>query len=310
MNNLKNNIRRAPRRLARRKSARGCEPTYDKLSSQLFSLFPILSVSKGTSYFNDALGTTVGSKSNGKYSAAALSAFGENLSVDSPTPTPISNFFTGKPFVEGLGHAFLMRNYRAGLAKWQTADPMGYPDGWNQLAYCGNGVISRVDCLGCNSWEYYKQKTHETEDAWMEYKRKHKNQCPLRLEWYEHKVEDDVYFHEAYRGVGIIDGQEYDIYQQFYYDIYAMDVYAAIDPLGEFRDSLLPASISLGAGGIITAVALSGPWGIAAGVVISVAGVAITVAGEVKPLDWELIGTIYNFYPDSITFKYRRVLRE
>ena len=30
--------------------------------------------SKGTSYFNDALGTTVGSKSNGKYSAAAICA--------------------------------------------------------------------------------------------------------------------------------------------------------------------------------------------------------------------------------------------
>ncbi len=105
--------------------------------------------SKGTSYFNDALGTTVGSKSNGKYSAAALTAFGEDLTVHSPTPTQNSNFFTGKPFVEGLGHAFLMRNYRAGLAKWQTADPMGYPDGWNQLAYCGNGVTGAVDLWGC-----------------------------------------------------------------------------------------------------------------------------------------------------------------
>ena len=42
-----------------------------------------------------------------------------------------------------------MRNYRAGLAKWQTADPMGYPDGWNQLAYCGNGVTGCVDLWGC-----------------------------------------------------------------------------------------------------------------------------------------------------------------
>ena len=104
--------------------------------------------SKGTSYFNDMLGTTVGSKSKGKYSAAALTAFGENLSVDSPTPTQNSNFFTGKPYVEGLGHAFLMRNYRAGLAKWQTADPLGYPDGWNQLVYCNNGVTSAVDLWG------------------------------------------------------------------------------------------------------------------------------------------------------------------
>lgn len=103
--------------------------------------------SKGTSYFNDALGTTVGSKSNGKYSAAALTAFGEDLTVDSPTQN--SSFFTGKPYVEGLGHAFLMRNYRACLAKWQSADPMGYPDGWNQLVYCNNGVTSAVDLWGC-----------------------------------------------------------------------------------------------------------------------------------------------------------------
>ena len=105
--------------------------------------------SKGTSYFNDALGTTVGSKKGGKYSAAALTAFGEDLTVHSPTPTQNSNFFTGKPYVEGLGHAFLMRNYRAGLAKWQSADPLGYPDGWNQLAYCGNGVTGAVDLWGC-----------------------------------------------------------------------------------------------------------------------------------------------------------------
>ena len=89
--------------------------------------------SKGTSSFNDALGTTVGAKKDGKYSAAALTAFGEDLSVHSPTPTHNSNFYTGKPHVAGLGHAFLLRNYRAGLAKWQTADSLGYPDGWNAI---------------------------------------------------------------------------------------------------------------------------------------------------------------------------------
>ena len=77
--------------------------------------------SKGTSYFNDMLGTTVGSRKDGKYSPTALTAFGEDLSVTSsgesfrsPFPVPHSPFFTGKPYVEGLGHAFLMRNYRAG----------------------------------------------------------------------------------------------------------------------------------------------------------------------------------------------------
>jgi RHS repeat-associated protein len=109
--------------------------------------------SKGTSYFNDALGTTIGAKKDGKYSAAALTAFGERLdNVDSTSPAIRSlgeGWFTGKPFVEGLGHAFLMRNYRAGLAKWQSADPMGYPDGWNQLAYCNNAATSAVDLWGC-----------------------------------------------------------------------------------------------------------------------------------------------------------------
>ena len=122
--------------------------------------------SKGTSYFNDALGTTVGAKKDGKYSAAALTAFGEPFADMSGEATSnikhqTSNsqtFLTGKPYVEGLGHAFWMRNYRAGLAKWQTADPMGYPDGWNQLAYCNNGVTSAVDLWGCewvrvDSWD-------------------------------------------------------------------------------------------------------------------------------------------------------------
>jgi RHS repeat-associated protein len=112
---------------------------------------PVVS-SKGTSYFNDMLGTTIGSKSNGKYSAAALTAFGERLdNADGTSPAIRSlgeGWFTGKPFVEGLGHTFLMRNYRAGLAKWQTADPLGYPDGWNQLAYCGNSTVYNVDVAG------------------------------------------------------------------------------------------------------------------------------------------------------------------
>jgi RHS repeat-associated protein len=115
---------------------------------------PVVS-SKGTSYFNDILGTTVGFKSNGKYSAAALTAFGERLdNVDSTSPAIRSlgeGWFTGKPFVAGLGHAFLMRNYRATLGKWQTSDPLGYPDGWNQLAYCNNGVICNADILGAST---------------------------------------------------------------------------------------------------------------------------------------------------------------
>ena len=110
--------------------------------------------SKGTKYFNDMLGTTVGAKFGkyGKYTAAALTAFGEDLTDRcQPPSTSSTSFYTGKPEVAGLGYAFLFRNYRASLAMWQTADPLGYPDGWNQLAYCGNGVAGAVDLWGCSN---------------------------------------------------------------------------------------------------------------------------------------------------------------
>ena len=113
---------------------------------------PVVS-SKGATYFNDALGTTVGVRegrgasrkgAKRRYTAAALTAFG----VAALAPQGQQTFFTGKPQVEGLGRVFLYRNYRADLAKWQTADPLGYPDGWNQLAYCGNEVTRFVDLEG------------------------------------------------------------------------------------------------------------------------------------------------------------------
>ena len=114
---------------------------------------PVVS-SRGATYFNDALGTTVGVRegrgasrkgAKRRYTAAALTAFG----VAALAPQGQQTFFTGKPQVEGLGRVFLYRNYRADLAKWQTADPLGYPDGWNQLAYCGNEVTRLIDFLGC-----------------------------------------------------------------------------------------------------------------------------------------------------------------
>ncbi len=127
---------------------------------------PVVS-SRGAAYFNDALGTTVGvregrgaarKRSARRYTAAALTAFGEPLPAAATSPNSnirqfdhsiiSSPFFTGKPQVEGLGRVFLYRNYRADLAKWQTADPLGYPDGWNQLAYCGNEALGTIDLYG------------------------------------------------------------------------------------------------------------------------------------------------------------------
>ena len=100
--------------------------------------------SDGGVMFNDILGTTLGVSTNDGYASSSMTAFGDTANCQLPT----SSFFTGKPHVDGLGHAFLLRNYRADLGKWPTADPLSYPDGWNQLAYCRNGVVDSFDFLG------------------------------------------------------------------------------------------------------------------------------------------------------------------
>jgi RHS repeat-associated protein len=98
--------------------------------------------------FNDILGTTLGTENADGYVPVELSSFGDASPSHLPTSSPSRHLFTGKPEVDGLGHAFLFRNYRAGLGKWQTADPLGYPDGWNQMAYCGNVAILHIDYAG------------------------------------------------------------------------------------------------------------------------------------------------------------------
>ena len=60
----------------------------------------------------------------------------------------ISAMFTGKPHVAELGYMFLFRNYDSSLGKWSTSDPLGYPDGWNNFAYCNNWTTECMDFLG------------------------------------------------------------------------------------------------------------------------------------------------------------------
>ena len=82
------------------------------------------------------LGNTVAI--NGK--SVDMTAFGETENTNA--------MFTGKPHVAELGYTFLFRNYDSSLGKWSTADPLGYPDGWNNFAYCNNGVTKTIDYLG------------------------------------------------------------------------------------------------------------------------------------------------------------------
>ena len=96
---------------------------------------PILSSKDGV-IFNDMLGSTL--NIGGK--AVNMTAFGES--------TDTNAMYTGKPYIGELGYAFLFRNYRSDYGKWQTTDPLGYPDGWNNLAYCNNGATCSIDYNG------------------------------------------------------------------------------------------------------------------------------------------------------------------
>ena len=96
--------------------------------------------SDGKAMLNDMLGSTVGIRDGEKMTPVSMTAFGES--------TDQGAMYTGKPHVDGLGYAFLFRNYRADKGKWLSADPLGYPDGWNNLAYCNNIVTFCIDFEG------------------------------------------------------------------------------------------------------------------------------------------------------------------
>lgn len=87
------------------------------------------------------LGTIIGRVCKNGYSAIDKTSFGADSSDK-------LSFFTGKPYVEDLGYTFLLRNYRADMGKWLSQDLIGYPDGWNNFAYCNNQIISLIDLYG------------------------------------------------------------------------------------------------------------------------------------------------------------------
>ena len=104
---------------------------------------PVLAIGDESSetIFTDILGTSLGKIEEKGYSAIAKTSFGADTSDK-------SSFFTGKPYVENLGYAFLFRNYRADMGKWSSQDLIGYPDGWNNFAYCNNQSTCTIDLYG------------------------------------------------------------------------------------------------------------------------------------------------------------------
>jgi len=68
------------------------------------------------------------------------------------SPQEPTVFFTGKPYVDGLGYVFKYRNYNPELCRWQSADPSGFPDGANNQIYAPCPT-SGVDALGL-AWHF------------------------------------------------------------------------------------------------------------------------------------------------------------
>jgi len=101
--------------------------------------------SSGTRYFvNDHLATTVGiSDAAGEIAAMEADAFGSPLAGGSNAAR-----FTGKPYDDDLGaYVFPFRNYRADEARWMSADPSGFPDGVNGVAYMAS-PHTEIDPIG------------------------------------------------------------------------------------------------------------------------------------------------------------------
>lgn len=115
---------------------------------------PILSSKDGV-MFNDMLGNSlnIGGRD------IVITAFGETESVEA--------MFTGKPYIGGLGYTFLYRNYRADQGKWQTTDPLGYPDGWNNFAYVNNAVSMNIDWLGSIALEASSKLSFSAASVWQ-----------------------------------------------------------------------------------------------------------------------------------------------
>ncbi len=104
---------------------------------------PVLAIGGETTeaIFTDMLGASLGKVDEKGYSAIDKTSFGADTSDK-------SSFFTGKPYIDGLGYAFLFRNYRPDMGKWLSQDLIGYPDGWNNFAYCNNIANMAIDYLG------------------------------------------------------------------------------------------------------------------------------------------------------------------
>lgn len=203
-----------------------------------------------------------------------------------------------------------MRNYRASLGKWQTADPMGYPDGWNALAYCNNGVTSAVDLWGCKCYE------DDTETIWHMWKDEMFFDCTscvfpldnpsvpesangdevintlkkldgLKVELtHEGRVYSSQWVHIKDYGYQVIGNYEYEKSHWHMYQIMADDHYACFSKSGLL--SVIEASCTtVGAAAAIAAILF--PEVAIVGTFASVGGFVAWLGGQIKGNDCKVL---------------------
>jgi RHS repeat-associated protein len=97
-----------------------------------------------TYYVSDHLATTTAvADAAGEIASLEADAFGSPVSGGEQAAR-----YTGKPYDADIGaYVFPFRNYRSAEARWMSADPSGFPDGFNSQVYTPE-IFKNIDPLG------------------------------------------------------------------------------------------------------------------------------------------------------------------
>jgi len=112
--------------------------------------------SNAVSYYHyDALGSVVAlSDANGDtIQVYEYDVYGNVAASDPNHTNPF--MFTGRRLDSETGlYFYRARTYNPALGRFLQTDPIGYGDGMNWYAYCGNNPVSWIDPFGCETWKF------------------------------------------------------------------------------------------------------------------------------------------------------------
>ena len=93
--------------------------------------------------FSDLHGTTLGTNDGNRFKAIERTGFGKAATADADV-----DLFTGRPLISNGSYQFLERNYLPMVGRWSSADPTGFPEGWNSHLYGRNAPTMGYDTKG------------------------------------------------------------------------------------------------------------------------------------------------------------------